>query len=139
MRRIADLRPGFGPLSGIHAALAQTGGAILAVAWDMPFVAPALLAELRRLGRHKCAAVAPESAADRLEPACALYAPDCLAALERWLDGGRSGASDFLAQCPDVRRLPASEVARFGDPARIFFSVNTPAALEQAASLAALS
>lgn len=84
-------------------------------------------------------AVVPESSRGRLEPTCALYAYECRAPLEDWLDSGRTGAAAFLAQCPNVRRLRATEVQQFGDPARIFFSVNTPAALERAESLAAVS
>ncbi len=136
VRRIADLRPGLGPLGGIHAALTHGGGAVLVVAWDMPFVAPALLAELRRLGRVGHTAVVPESADGRLEPACALYAAVCRAEIERWLDSGRSGATAFLEQCPGAHRIPVAEVASFGDPSRLFFSINTPAALEQAEALA---
>ncbi|MFN2565377.1 MAG: molybdenum cofactor guanylyltransferase [Gemmatimonadaceae bacterium] len=138
-RRVADVRAGLGPLGGIHAALAHSANAILVVAWDMPFVNPALLAELRRVGQGDCRAVVPESVHGRLEPTCALYAPACRPALEDWLDSGRSGAAAFLMRCGGVCRLPAAAVARFGDPARLFFSVNTPAALEQAETLAALS
>jgi molybdopterin-guanine dinucleotide biosynthesis protein A len=137
-RRIADARPSLGPLGGIHAALAHSTSAVLVVAWDMPFVAPALLAQLRRLGRAGHAAVVPESSDGRLEPACAWYASACLADIERWLDSGRSGATAFLRQCPGVHRISVREVSEFGDPERLFFSVNTPAALEHAETLAAL-
>lgn len=136
---VRDLRRQRGPLGGVHAALTHSNGAVLVVAWDMPFVAPALLAELRRLGRGGHAAVVPEGAGGRLEPACALYAPSSRLELERWLDGGRSGAAAFLLHCPGVLRLPLAEVSRFGDPARLFFSVNTPAALAEAEAFAALS
>lgn len=138
-RRIPDVLRDRGPLGGIHASLAQDANAVLVVAWDMPFVAPALLAELRRRGRAGYAAVVPESTDGRLEPACALYTPACRPALEAWLDSGRSGATAFLTQCAGVHRMPVAEVARFGDPARLFFSVNTPAALEQAETLVTLS
>jgi molybdopterin-guanine dinucleotide biosynthesis protein A len=139
VRRVADVLPDRGPLGGIHAALAHSASSILIVAWDMPFVAPALLAELRRRGRAGHAAVVPESADGRLEPACALYAPACRRELESWLDSGGSGATAFLTQCPGVHRMSVAEVARFGDPARLFFSVDTPAALQQAETLAVLS
>jgi molybdenum cofactor guanylyltransferase len=139
VRRIADLRPGLGPLGGIHAALTHTAGAVLVVAWDMPFVAAALLAELRRRGREGHVAIVPESAPGRLEPTCALYSAACKTEIERWLDSGQSGAAAFLEQCPTAHRIPVSEVASFGDPLRLFFSINTPAALEQAEMLATLS
>jgi molybdenum cofactor guanylyltransferase len=139
VRRIPDVLRDRGPLGGIHAALAQGANAILVVAWDMPFVAPPLLADLRRRARAGHAAVVPESADARLEPTCALYTPQCRRELEAWLDSGRSGATAFLTQCPGVHRIPVAEVTRFGDPARLFFSVNTPAGLERAEALASLS
>jgi molybdopterin-guanine dinucleotide biosynthesis protein A len=105
----------------------------------MPFVASALLAELRQRARHGHVAVVPESAAGRLEPACALYAADARAHVERWLEGGRSGATAFLEQCAGVHRIPVADVASFGDPSRLFFSINTPAALKHAEALAAVS
>jgi molybdopterin-guanine dinucleotide biosynthesis protein A len=137
--RIADVRRGLGPLGGVHAALAHSASAILVVAWDMPFVPSALLTHLRRLGAADTMAVVPESADGRLEPTCAFYARECIEALEGWLDSGRSGAAAFLGSLTGVRRVAAAEVSRFGDPARLFLSVNTPAALRQADALAALT
>lgn len=139
VQRIGDVHPGRGPLAGIHAALVHTATAVLVVAWDMPFVATRLLAELRRRGQSGHRAVVPESAPGRLEPTCALYTPACGSEIERWLSSGRSGAAAFLEQCEGVHRLPVAEVERFGDPARLFFSINTPAALQQAEALATLS
>jgi molybdopterin-guanine dinucleotide biosynthesis protein A len=135
--RVADVRPGLGPLGGVQTALAHSGAGVLVVAWDMPFVSSALLRALRVLGDEEVYdAVVPESDTGRLEPTCALYTQRCRPTLEQWLDAGRLGASDFLASCPRVRTLPVSEVARFGDPARIFFSVNTAEALVRADTLA---
>jgi molybdopterin-guanine dinucleotide biosynthesis protein A len=136
VRRIPDVLRDRGPLGGIHAALVQSANAILVVAWDMPFVARPLLAELRRRGRDGHAVVVPESADTRLEPTCALYAPACRRELEAWFDSGRTGATAFLTHCPSVHRMSVEEVTKFGDPARLFFSVNTPAALAQAEALA---
>jgi molybdopterin-guanine dinucleotide biosynthesis protein A len=95
------------------------------VAWDMPFVPAALLAELRARGAG-ADVVVPESDSKRgLEPMCAWYAPACLAAIERRLDAGDRRVIAFYE---DVRvdRMDAATVARFGDPARIFLNVNTP-------------
>jgi molybdopterin-guanine dinucleotide biosynthesis protein A len=140
VRRVGDVRPGRGPLGGVHAALTHCAGSVLVVAWDMPFVAPALLHDLRRRARGGgYRAIVPESAAGQLEPTCALYAQSCRLELERWLDSGRAGAAAFLMQCPGVLRIPVAEVSRLGDPALLFFSVNTPEALTQAEAFAALS
>ena len=136
--RIADREPGLGPLAGIHAALIHAGTSVLVVAWDMPFVTRPLLAELRCRGESAGIAVVPESAPGQIEPTCALYTQASTPVMGRWLGSGRSGAAAFLSGCAGVDRIAAADVGRFGDPARLFFSINTPAALEQAEALAAL-
>lgn len=137
--RIADREPGRGPLAGIHAALVHTRTSVLVLAWDMPFVTRSLLAELRRRGRSATVAVVPESAPGQLEPTCALYTVAAAAGIEQWLASGRAGAAAFLGQRAGVHIVPVTDVERFGDPARLFFSVDTPAALEEAEALAALA
>lgn len=132
----ADLVPNAGGLGGIHAALRHAASAVLVVAWDMPFVPASLLARLRELGDAADAAV-PESDSRRgIEPLCAFYAPACLAPIERSLAAGDRRVVGFHA---DVRvaRLPALDVAAFGDPAVMFMNVNTPADLARAEEHAA--
>ena len=121
----ADVRPGNGSLGGIHAALTYAAKPVLVVAWDMPFVPAALLAELRTLGRGADVAV-PESASTRgVEPLCAYYDPACLGPIERHLDAGDRRVVGFY---DDVRvaRMPDLQVRRFGDPALMFLNVNSP-------------
>ena len=121
----SDVRPGCGSLGGIHAALSHARGAVLVVAWDMPFVPARLLAALRAFGEVADAAV-PESDSRRgVEPLCAFYSERCLAPIERRLDAGDRRVVSFFE---DVRvaRLPAPEVATFGDPALMFMNVNSP-------------
>jgi molybdenum cofactor guanylyltransferase len=134
--RVSDVRRGAGPLGGIHAALAHRACGVLVVAWDMPFVEAALLGHLRRGRGAGVTAVVPESADGRLEPTCALYEHECIGPIEAWLDGGRSGAAAFLAAHAGVRRVPFGDVSAFGDPTRLFLSINTPAALRRADALA---
>lgn len=137
VRVVADLRPGLGSLGGLHAALAHAGGAVLVVAWDMPFVPAALLAALRDAGAHASAVVAC-GPGGHVEPLCAWYGAECAAVAGRLLDAGerRAGA---LADAVGAARLPADVVARSGDPRRIFLSVNTPADLARARALAAVT
>lgn len=124
----ADLRPGNGSLGGVHAALAQAGGgAALVVAWDMPFVSPALLARLRALGEaggDATDAVVPR-VDGRREPLCAYYAPRCRAVAERQLDAGDRRLHALL-DALRVRYVEGDELAAFGDPALLFANVNTP-------------
>jgi molybdopterin-guanine dinucleotide biosynthesis protein A len=128
VRRAADLRPDAGSLGGIHAALVHAGGPALVVAWDMPFVTAPLLRALRAAGAD-ADAVVPESDSKRgLEPLCAFYGPACVPAIERRLDAGDRRVVSFYEDVR-VRRLEAAAVAHFGDPARLFLNVNTPAEL----------
>lgn len=125
VRAEADVRPGNGSLGGIHAALVHAGGPVLVVAWDMPFVPGALLAELRALGTEADVAV-PESDSRRgIEPLCAYYGPVCRAPIERCLDAGDRRVIGFY-DAVRVARMDRAEVQRFGDPARLFMNVNTP-------------
>ena len=124
MRTAADVLPGHGSLGGIHAALAHAGTSVLVVAWDMPFVPAELLSCLRALGTRADAAV-PESDSRRgVEPLCAAYGPACAEAIARSLDEGDLRAIAFHASIR-VDILPLTEVERYGDPAALFFNVNT--------------
>jgi molybdopterin-guanine dinucleotide biosynthesis protein A len=136
VRVAGDVRPGLGSLGGIHSALHRAGGAVLVVAWDMPFVPAGLLREIVALGRGHDAAVAESGSKRGVEPLCAFYGPACLPAIERRLaDGDRRVVSFF----DDVRvaRLPVDAVAAHGDPELIFMNVNTPEELIRAEAHAA--
>ncbi len=132
VRVASDVRVGCGSLGGIHAALVHAGGGALIVAWDMPFVPPALLAELRSLGGAADVAVPCSDSSRRgVEPLCAFYGPACIAPIEKHIDEGDLRVIGFF---DDVRvaRLEADAVQRFGDPRLIFLNVNTPTDLELA-------
>lgn len=118
------------PLCGILAALRVAGDrAVVVCGCDMPFVEPPLLAHLARLDT----ALAVAEVADRLHPLLGRYEPALRGALEEQL---RRQAplmeviTTLRAQIVDER-----ELARFGDPERICFNVNTHADLERAESL----
>jgi molybdopterin-guanine dinucleotide biosynthesis protein A len=121
----ADLVPNAGGLGGIHAALHHAQSAVLVVAWDMPFVPAGLLRRLRELGDAADIAV-PESGSRRgVEPLCAFYATTCLPAIDRSLAENDLRVVGFHANVR-VARLPADEVAAFGNPELLFMNVNTP-------------
>ena len=137
-RRVDDPRPGLGSLGGLYAALVHAAGApVLVVAWDMPFVPPALLGALRAVGdaHAHVDAVLPEGATGP-EPLCAWYGPRCAEAARRLLDAGERRAR-ALGEAMRASALPLGAVARHGDPAVMFLGVNTPADLERARALAA--
>jgi molybdopterin-guanine dinucleotide biosynthesis protein B/molybdopterin-guanine dinucleotide biosynthesis protein len=136
----ADARPGLGALGGIYTALlwareAGRAGA-LAVACDMPFLAPPLLARLlaERVGAD---VVAPESGGRRgIEPLAAYYATGCIPAIERALERGERQIVGFHGEVR-VKRIPLEEVRAYGEPELLFLNVNTPAEHERAERIAA--
>jgi molybdopterin-guanine dinucleotide biosynthesis protein A len=133
----ADKYERAGGMAGVHSAL-SLGRDVLVVAWDMPFVAAELLQALvTRAAAGAFSAVVPESLSPiGCEPFCALYSTAALPALEAYLAAGGGAAHSFLRELPDVRWLSLREVARFGDPERLFFSVNTAADLDRARAMA---
>lgn len=134
LRVVPDRRPGEGALGGILTAVCEAPAPCVVVAWDMPFVSAALVRALADgLARHD--AMLPESDSRRgREPLCAAYGPRCRAAIEAALARGDRRAIAFHGDV-DVGILPLSEVAALGDPARLFFNVNTPEDLQEAEAL----
>jgi molybdopterin-guanine dinucleotide biosynthesis protein A len=130
---MADKRPRFGGLAGIESVL-EAHGDSLVVAWDMPFVTPALLELLtREQARDGADIVVPESESPYgLEPFCAFYSARALRKLTAFLDAGGGAARDFIRSIDRVRRVPLSALGVVGDPGRLLFSVNTPDDLARA-------
>ena len=78
---IPDLRPGQGPLGGIHTALSATNADWnLIVACDMPGITMTFLKEMMEQA-EACGAdcLIPQNAEGRMEPLCAVYHRRCLA------------------------------------------------------------
>lgn len=131
VRTEADVRPGCGSLGGIHAALWHARTPVILVAWDMPFVPTDLLRALRE-NAEGVDAVVPSSGSRRgVEPLCAWYDSSCLNAIEERLDANDLRVVSFYDSVR-VRRLEPDEVARFGEPTRLFHNINTPSDLELA-------
>ena len=81
-------------------------------------------------------ALVPESdAAGGLEPLCAYYSSACAPVAAELLAGGRRSMTGLL-HAVGAAHLPLARVLDFGDPARIFFNVNTPADRDAAERLA---
>jgi molybdopterin-guanine dinucleotide biosynthesis protein A len=125
-----DAVPGHGALSGILTAVEAVGPA-LCVAWDMPFVPAALLAELAALLEGADAAL-PESDSRRgLEPLCAAYGTACGPAIRAAIARGDVRAIGFHAAVR-LARLARADVLQYGDPGVVFFNVNSPDDLARA-------
>jgi molybdopterin-guanine dinucleotide biosynthesis protein A len=132
-RVVADEVPGLGPLAGLASALRAANGApALVVAWDMPFVTAALLRELRRRGEAGAAAVVPVHGTERwAEPLCAWYAAAGLATCRALLESGARRAGALFDALPGAATIGDAELAPFGEPARLFLSVDTPGLLAE--------
>jgi molybdopterin-guanine dinucleotide biosynthesis protein A len=119
-----DVRTERGSLVGLHTALTHSREAALVVAWDMPFVSAALLAELRRLGEARGAAVIPEGARGP-EPLCAYYPRSALPVVERQLEAEEMRLSELVAVLPERMILSCAKVERFGPVERLFANINS--------------
>lgn len=128
---VPDVRPGAGALGGLLTAVTAGPGPVVCAAWDMPFV-PAALLRVLAAGLGSADAVLPSSGGRRgVEPMCAGYGPACAPAIEAAIAAGDLRAIAFHSA---VRTciLPAETVAACGDPAVLFFNVNSPDDLTQA-------
>lgn len=136
---VRDTRTERGSLIGLHTVLsnlpAATDGAIV-VAWDMPFVTSALLSHLFRPGQDDAYAVIPNGP-HGAEPMCAYYSRRCLPAIEAAMDAGDLRLSALIEQLANVRHVPMEQLSQLGDPARMFFNVNTARDLALADAMAA--
>lgn len=135
-----DLRPGLGPLSGVHTALmwARELGlsGTLCVACDLPLLPSALLRRIAELGEHTSDTVfAPRSTSPiGLEPLCAWYPASAAREVEDQLDSGQLSMSGLLARL-EVQTIPLRELTDYGDPATLFLNVNTTADVVRVESL----
>ncbi len=122
--RVADVIPGLGGLSGIHAALRHAGAEhVFVVACDMPSVSGELVRWMVAL-RDGCDAVIPESAGG-LEPLCAVYGKGALPAIEEELRSGRGKVVSILPRIR-VKTLSRDEISRIDPGFLSFRNVNTP-------------
>lgn len=110
-RCIPDERPGFGPLSGLHAALSATGADYnLIVACDMPDLdATSLHALLENAEATAALCTAAQDA--RLHPLCAVYRREALAMIEQAIKASRLRVLDLVYDL-GVRAFPVSKPLR---------------------------
>lgn len=120
------------PLTGLLAALAASAGrGVVAIACDMPLVPARLLAWLAQQEGGEQAAVC--EVGGRLEPLLGRYRPEAARSLARSLAAAEPMRDAVAALEPRV--IAERELARFGDPERIVFNVNSPADVATAARL----
>ena len=131
LRVLPDARPGMGSLGGIYTAVLAAPAPVVLAAWDMPFVSPILLCTLAE-GLQDADACLPRSDGPRgVEPLCAAYGPACVAAIAASLEAGDLRAVGFHDRIK-VGILSTTRVQSLGDPAALFFNVNTADDLAEA-------
>lgn len=134
---ITDRRPGFGPLSGLHAGLSSLSGSFgLFVACDMPglqvdvlryLASRALAADTARQGCEPVDAVVP-CREGRPEPLLAVYHRRLLPVVEGILDQGGGSVRQLLtASGVRVHWVPEEQLRALDPSLRSLTNVNTPA------------
>lgn len=131
---VPDVLPGVGPLGGLLTAIERAPAPVVVVAWDMPFVPPALLRRLAG-GLTGADACFPASPGPRgLEPMCAAYGPAAGPATRAAIARGEREAVAFHSDLK-ISILSEAEVRGYGDPAFMFFNVNSSDDLAEAERL----
>jgi molybdopterin-guanine dinucleotide biosynthesis protein A len=139
VRAIPDVRSERGSLVGIHTALAHAGpDDVLVVAWDMPFVTDRLLQLICDCAHHTTFAAVPEGPTG-LEPLCAVYRPSALPFIVGAIEAGDLRMTNLLDRLPSFEKISPAAIATVGDPARLFFNVNSADDLAAAERMAAAS
>jgi molybdopterin-guanine dinucleotide biosynthesis protein A len=129
---IPDLRPGWGPIAGIEAALRQAGSSYaLVVACDFPFVTGDLFERLLSF-TDQSDAIVPLQDDDRPQPLCAVYCVEtCRPAAEAAIVAGGHSPRALLDRV-HARYLPFSLLSDLSGSSNFFFNLNTPENYEQA-------
>lgn len=122
---VPDVMPGAGALGGLLTAVTLGPAPVVCVAWDMPFVPGTLVEALAGELRTRDAALPASPGRRGVEPLCAAYGPACGPPIAAALARGDRRAVAFH-DAVNVGILPLARVAGHGDPALLFFNVNTP-------------
>ncbi len=123
IRIVTDIIPNKGPLSGIHTGLSKANNdLVLTVPCDMPFLSMELaLYMIGKIGQRD--GVAPRIG-NFFQPLFAAYSKRCLPVIEKSLLTERLKASDIL-KLLDILFIDEKQIRKFGDPAVLFYNVNS--------------
>ena len=124
---VPDIYTDMGPLGGIHAGLkAISYKYAFVVAGDLPLFTAQLAKSLRESIDENFEVIVPE-ANGNYEPLCAVYAQDCLRAIEKYLASGHRSVYGF---CERTRLLKINiqGLVKKGQEEEIdlFYNLNTP-------------
>jgi len=125
-RQVADIIPGKGPLSGIHAGLMYARHELVFVtACDVPFLVPALVPSIVQAVGLADGSVAVYK--DKIEPLFACYRKSCGPVIEQLLAAQHYRVTDLLAQ---IKWVPVQQLDELND--YCFMNVNTSSDYEKA-------
>ena len=132
LANIADSRPNWGPLAGIHAALGHARSEYcLIVACDFPFVSRRLFERLLHCINDSDAAV-PLQHDGRVQPLCSVHRRSmCLPAVEQVIELGEHTPRALLDRI-SVRYVAFDELSDLEGSEFFFYNVNTPDHYERA-------
>ena len=130
-RQVADIIPGKGPLSGIHAGLMYARHDLVFVtACDVPFLVPKLVPKIVHSIGLADGSVAVYK--DQIEPLFACYRKNCVAVIEQLLVGKQYRVTDFLAR---INWVAVQQLDELDDCC--FMNVNTSNDYEKAKAILA--
>lgn len=114
-RRVADRRPGWGPLGALETALeaaVERGlDGVLVLACDLPLVTAGSVRALAAALRDAPAAAAARDGTPPVEPLCAAYRSECLAPARALVEGGARAAQALFSEVGGCRLpLPREEL-----------------------------
>lgn len=134
---IPDVHEKWGPLGGIHAALAAASSEwCLIVACDLPFVSLELFARLMEFRNESVEAVVPLQDDLRPQPLCALYRrPRCLKAADQSIANGEHTPRALLEKV-NTLYIGFDELSDLPGAEHFFFNMNTPENYELAKEIA---
>lgn len=121
----ADSHTGIGPLEAIRTALSNAlTSRVILVGCDLPFVTADLFKLLLSIPGNQYATV-PVGADGKLEPLCAVYCPEALAAVTDLISRGRRRVSLLFDRVP-TRLVPFDELRDLHGSELFFENINTP-------------
>jgi molybdopterin-guanine dinucleotide biosynthesis protein A len=128
VRCITDIRPGIGPIGGLHAgALAAHGDLIFVSACDMPCIRTAVVAHLfTEIGTADAAI--PRWNAEMLEPLHAVYRRSVILG---YLESHESLSLRPMIRAINTRYVPVDELRQFDPDLTTFVNINKVEELEQ--------
>lgn len=120
----ADIKPGAGPLGGIHTALSKaTRETVFVIGCDYPFINSRFINGLESLLLTHDALVPRHNQVP--VPVCAFYSTRCLTAIEASLNAGILAAKKFLSDV-DVRWVEGEELKKLDPSGLALTNLNTP-------------